>query len=210
MSMDKSVESQHLIRNKYMLYAFYLISSLGLTTVGAFLGAELYIGELPLLIMFFGVLLWFIIANGLMKKIAFYSFCFIEGVFLTPLIESFLETNAEAFPCAIGATLLITIIALIVGYKMNDLSFLRTALVVSLLGLIITTIISWFIYIPFLVQIGAILFSVYIAYDMNAYKLELNYTKGQISDDNVLGHVMNQYLNIINLFIRILNLLNDR
>ena len=93
---------------------------------------------------------------------------------------------------------------------MNDLSFLRTALMVSLLGLIITTIISWFIYIPFLVQIGAILFSVYIAYDMNAYKLELNYTKGQISDDNVLGHVMNQYLNIVNLFIRILNLLNDR
>lgn len=198
--------NESLISNKYKLYSIYLLLALFLTTIGAFVGKGLVMNEVVLLILFFVSLVAFMFATGKMKKMLFFLFCFIEGVTLAPLITIYAAIDGQAISHAIFSTVIITGVALFVGYRAKNISFMGLGLFASLLGLIILNIVSFFVAIPFLAQIGAIIFSIYIAYDINQYKLMLECSNGNIEDDDVLNQVMNQYLNIVNLFLKILRI----
>ena len=53
-----------------------------------------------------------------------------------------------------------------------------------------------------------LLFSAYIAYNINGFKRRLNY-KGQMPAEEITDHVLSQYLDIINLFLDVLRVMDQ-
>lgn len=198
-----------LIRKNYGLYSIYLLLALVLTTIGVFIGQVIYMNQIVLFILFFASMFAFVGTKGEVKKVMFFLFCLIEGLFISPMVSYYLALNPLVISQAMIGTVIVTTVALFVGYRVKDLSFLSFALFAALIGYLVLMIIGCFIPMPFLSQIGAILFSIYIAYDINAYKRVLLQTNGDVGQDVVLTQVMNQYLNIINLFLKLIRIFSE-
>ena len=156
------------------------------------------------------LMLLFIFSQGTLKQILFYVFCFGEGLFLAPLISFYLMTDPEVISQTLILTTIITTISSWVGLRAKNLSGMGMFLFFGLLGYIGASIFSIFTPIPFLVQIGVALFTCYIAYDLNHFKRHVQATNGLLTQEQILDHVMNQFMNILNLFIKLLSLLGER
>lgn len=189
--------------NSYKKFASYLMLSLILTIVGAYFGGMIETKS-TVFSMIISILLivMFSMAKGVLKRILFAIFCFGEGLTLAPLLSYY--TDIELYKC-LFLTFLITVVFLIIGYKSKDLGFLGKILFIALIGLLLYQIGAIFITLPSIALLAVILFSLYIAYDINVFKKRVQ--RGIVSDDEVLSHVMNIYLDIINLFIFLLDLL---
>lgn len=189
--------------NSYKKFASYLMLSLLLTIVGAYFGGNIQIKAtmmsfiVPLLLI-----VMFSMAKGVFKKIFFAIFCFGEGLTLAPILSFY--TEVELYKCLL-LTFMITVVFLIIGYKSKDLGSLGKVLFIALIGLLLYQIVAIFITLPSIAILAVILFSLYIAYDINLFKKRAQ--RGLISDDEVLTHVMNIYLDIINLFMYLLELI---
>lgn len=189
--------------NSYKKFASYLMLSLLLTIVGAYFGGNIQIKAtmmsfiVPLLLI-----VMFSMAKGVFKKIFFAVFCFGEGLTLAPILNFY--TDVELYKCLL-LTFMITVVFLIIGYKSKDLGSLGKVLFIALIGLLLYQIVAIFITLPSIAILAVILFSLYIAYDINLFKKRAQ--RGLISDDEVLTHVMNIYLDIINLFMYLLELI---
>lgn len=187
-------------------YLFYLVISLALTTIGAFIG-----GYLPIVskyialyaILSFVVLFIFIFSRDKTKKISFYVFSFVEGLTLSPIIA--LYTKTSLFGCIL-ITLITVCIFSVIGMKMRDLSFLGGILFILLLAGLIYSIVALFIPLPALSLLFIVLFCGYVMYDINVFK-RVSYK--DMDDDEILSYVMDIYLDIINIFIEILRLVCD-
>lgn len=177
--------------------------SLILTIIGAYFGGMIET-KVTVLSAIIPILLIFIfsMSKGVFKKIFFTIFCFGEGLTLAPILSFY--TEVELYKC-LFLTFLITVVFLIIGYKSKDLGFLGKILFIALIGLLLYQIVAIFITLPSIALLAVILFSLYIAYDINLFKKRAR--RGIISDDEVLTHVMNIYLDIINLFIYLLDLI---
>lgn len=189
----------------YKKFSFYLMLSLLLTTVGAYCGGliETRVTILHIVIPII-LIIAFSMAKGTLKKVFFAIFCFGEGFTLAPILSFYTETSL--FQCMI-LTFLITAMFVVIGYKAKDLGNLGKFLFMALIGFIIYQMIGLFINLPSLAILGVILFSLYIAFDINMFKRKVQY--GYVSEDDIISSVMNIYLDIINLFLYLLRLLKD-
>lgn len=191
------------MKESYLKFSNYLIFSLILTIVGAAVGSQMnpsYIKGFALL--GFVIIIAFMFAKGALKKILFILFCFGEGFVLAPIVHYYSETDLVG--CLI-LTMLITITMIIVGYKAKNLSFMGNILLILLFGLCFYSIIGIFFNLPSIALLGVLLFSAYIAYDINNFKRVA--ISRRLSSDEILNYVMDLYLDILNLFLQLLKLL---
>ena len=144
-----------------------------------------------------------------------YIFFFVDGITLFPVVAYYIGTEGVPYVVSIFTlTIIISGALALYGYfTKNDLTSWGGILFAGLLALLVVTIINLFLHnnvfgliISF---IGVILFCLYIMYDMN--KLKNYILAGRITETNDLTwHVINLYLDIVNLFLRLLRLLNRR
>lgn len=195
-----------MIQKMYGKYSAYLITSLLLTTVGCLLGMK-FAPNLNPLVLGIGslvLMLGFLFSKGAIKESLFWLFCFGEGLMLSPLIAVMAEIDITLILQALFATTGIVTVFLLLGLWVKDLSWLGVFLFYGLLTAVLVSIASFFFAIPDLWYLGIALFSLYVSYDINRFKNRLIQAEGNLSHDEILGHVMSQYLNILNLFIRLL------
>ena len=133
----------------------------------------------------------------------FCVFCISQGLLLTPIVNSY-SSNLLIYVFVI--TFIITCVFGLIGFIVKDLSFLGNILLGILAIFCVYGIASIFISLPSLSIIGVVLFSVYIAYDFNKFKLEANI---EMSSDDILDHVIDMYLDILNLILELIELLGD-
>lgn len=194
-------------KQAYNKYYLYLCISLIVTILGAIIGEnfliETILGVNPVieLIIVVGSLLLVSFTKGIVKKIMFYIFCFIEGLFLSPLLLFYTSTSLIT---AIGLTLVVTIIGSFIGYKIKLKSSFGKYLFVALISVLIYSIAGIFIQLPAINLIIMILFSLYIVYDSNMFMESAR--RYALSNDDIIDFVINMYLNILNIFISILRL----
>lgn len=195
-------------KQAYSRYCLYLSLSLILTIIGAFIG-EKFLMETILnmnifieLIIVIGSLLLVSYSKNNVKKIMFAVFCFVEGLFLSPLLMIYTSTSLIT---AIGLTLVVTIICSVIGSKVTLKESFGKYLFIVLICVLIYTMVSLFIPLPSINLIIMILFSLYIVYDMNVFISLVRYN--YISNDDIINSVIQMYLNILNLLITILDII---
>ena len=137
-------------------------------------------------------------------------FVALTGVTLAPILiiyEKLAGVGTIAAALALTATIFLTLTAY-VRYSGKDFSWMGGFLWMGLFGLIIVGVLSIFLPMPnvnyWTSWFGAVLFSGWILYDTSAV------TRQYYQDDNVVGAVINLYLDILNLFLYILRILGDR
>ena len=120
------------------------------------------------------------------------------------------EWQNVVFQAMIGTTLAVIIAGLIVALIPTDFSFLGTFLWISLLALIFMEILNVFVFKSERRRLlysyaGVVIFSLYLIYDFNA--LEKAIARGDNSWGTAVDIAVNLYLDIINLFLDLLEIL---
>lgn len=189
-----------------------LAASLIPTAIGAYLGMAInfaatgWIGFLILLAATFGVSYGIQKASSGVAMTLLFGFTFLMGMFLSTILQFALNS-------ANGGSLVVTAAAMTFGVFVimsmigattkKDLSGMGSFLFVGLILLIIGGLANIFFQIPLLSLVlsgvGALLFSLYILFDINNI----------VQHDNVnpIQATLSLYLNIINLFMSLLNIL---
>ena len=193
----------------YKKFSLYLMSSLLLTMLGACLGTYQEINLNPsfikgTLVLSLVLVIAFLFSKGKLKKILFFIFSFGEGLTLSIIL---LYTSAVNLMACMILVVLITAVFLIIGIKVKSLRFMGGFLFASLLGLLVYQVIAMFIPLPSLALLGVFLFSLYIAFDINMFKIHVQ--SGVISDDDIINHAMSIYLDILNLLLNLLKIISD-
>lgn len=182
------------------------------TGVGAYLGMQMGFGGLGLM----GFLAMFALMIGIGYVIrkappaigvgALFIFTFVMGIMLSVGISLALGMQNGANIVVTAAAMTVgtfTITSLIGATTKSDLSGLSGFLTAGTIVLIIACIASFFFHTPLLVLaisgVAVILFSVYTIYDTNQI------VNG--GETNVIAATLNLYLNIINIFQSLLNIL---
>lgn len=144
-----------------------------------------------------------------------YLFTFIDGILMSPVISYYVgDMGAEMVINVLLATAIIFGGLAFVANRSESGRFLRwgPVLFISLIALLIISIINIFIdgtvFNIVISIIGIVIFSGYILYDVSLIKSEIEY--GGINDRNDLSiHVLNLYLDFINIFIDLLRLVKE-
>jgi len=145
------------------------------------------------------------------KYMVFTLFSFIEAFFLHIILSIYSDETIEfAFYSTIAIFVSLFIFGLIVVYLGYDLSWLGLLLFMSLFILIITQLIFMFIgnyetYKKVFAVISLTIFVLYIIYDTNKILLKYNNT----TDYCIIG-ALDYYLDILNIFIDLLRLSDDK
>ncbi|MCM3023856.1 Bax inhibitor-1/YccA family protein [Heyndrickxia ginsengihumi] len=187
------------------------IVSLLIATVG------LYVGQyIPPIMMFpLAVLELILIISAFWirksKSVGYtfvYVFTFISGITTFPIVSHYVSiAGAQVVLLAFASTFgIFAVMGIIGAITKKDLSFLSTFLLVALLALVFISLFN--IFSPLnsggllaFSAIGSIVFSLYIMYDFNQMK------QHRISEEMVPLLALNLYLDFINLFTYILQLL---
>ena len=196
-------------KSAYKVYSLYLIWTLVLTLIGSVVGTFLPIGNGFLI--GYGIVSLFLsialaLSEGKTKKILLNIFCFGEGLFLSPLANWF---SPNLLVYALMVTVFITILAMIVGSKIKYSKKFGQILYTILWVGFIYTLLCMFFPLPAFSILFVILFTAYIAYDISLFKEEVKNYNGELSTDEIIDHVTMMYLNILNLFLRILEFLAE-
>lgn len=144
----------------------------------------------------------------------FLAFCALQGISLSPIL--YVYTGASVAYIFMVACAMFTAMALYGWFTDSDLSSMRSLLMMGLFGLLIAGFINLFVqsamFSTVLSVIGVGIFTLLIAYDVQNLKKYSQY--GVTSPDDMgkfalLGAV-SLYLNLINLFIRLLQLFGQK
>lgn len=192
------------MNKNYLRYCMYLILSLILTTIGAGIGVHININYKVLLVLSIVLILIFMFAKGIVKQFAFIIFCFGEGLCLSPIVYSI--SNTSLMLC-LGLTTLIVGICMIIGLISKDLSGWQNYLFVVLTVIVLYGIVGIFITLPNIAWIIILVFALYVCFDMNCFKLDSR--NRTMSNDEILDHVMNMYLDILNILIELIKIFGD-
>ena len=195
----------------YTKYATLLISSLLLTVVGCIVGdlfAIYLMNPFITLLVSIGLLIGIRFVKGPLKRGLFFSFSFLEGVSLTPIISYYLAVDSSTLVSAVTVTTIVVGVFLVLGMKAKNLSAWGRFLFAGLIGVLVFSLIELFfgLFIPISLYLGIAVFSGYISYNINTFKRRLDF-QGGMALDEVTDYVVSQYLNIINLFLDILRLM---
>lgn len=135
-----------------------------------------------------------------------FLFTFVMGFSISLVILSYLATPDGILLVgkAFAITILLFFVMGMIGAKTNkDLSSMGAFLFAALIALIIAMIVNWFVQSTMmsfiLSSIGAVIFSLFIMYDINRI------VKGRV--DSVVQATVQLYIDFINLFLNILNIL---
>ena len=194
------------MNKNYINYFKWLLFSLLLTIGGCIGGNLIHIPEnlyKATLILDLLLIILFMFSKGNIKKIMFCVFCTAQGFLLTPIVNYY---SNDLLIKVFIITFIITLAFGLIGFITKDLSFLGGILLSILTIFCIYGVVSLFISLPSSALIGVLLFSGYISYDFNKFKLE---TKYEMDNEDILDHVMNMYLDILNLILQLIELLGD-
>jgi modulator of FtsH protease len=143
-----------------------------------------------------------------LNLILLFAFATFEGMLLGGILEAYLARGLGLLVLnAASATGLVTLVAGGYGYATKrDLSGLGSYLFIGLLVLIGASIIGLFLHLAFL-QIaiaagGALLFTAFLVFDLNRIA-----RAGQVSQGDTILMAVSVYLDIVNLFLFLLELL---
>lgn len=206
------VETNKVLRNTYLMLGLTMIP----TVIGAFIGVSLnfafmaaspMLSVVVLLAVLFG-LNWAIAANrnNALGVALLLVMTFLLGVMLGPILQRALHfrNGAQLIGMAAGGTSVIFMtLANVAAVTKKDFSFLGKFLVVGLVLLIIASIANAIFQVPSvhlaLASIGVLIFSGFILYDVSRVVTggETNYVMATLAI----------YLDIYNLFVRLLQLL---
>ena len=160
------------------------------------------------------VLLYIMIKSSLsysQKYMVFTLFSLIEAFFLHIILSTYSDETIEfAFYSTIAIFISLFIFGLVVVYLGYDLGWLGLILFMSLFILIITQLIFMFMgnyetYQKVFAVISLTIFMLYIIYDTNKILLKYNNT----NDYCIIG-ALDYYLDVINIFIDLLRLSDDK
>lgn len=194
-------------------YKFFAASVL-FATIGAYIGMG-FVSYMTMPVFIGLVVAEFILLFGLMflkskpvvNVILLFAFTFVTGVTLVPLLARVLGLAGGA-SIVTQALLMTTIIFGVMSFfalkTTKDLANMGKILFVALIVIVIASLINLFLGNP-LIQViisavGAILFSLYIAYDTQ------NIIRGRY--DSPIMAAISLYLDVLNLFISLLQLLS--
>lgn len=194
-------------------YKFFAASVL-FATIGAYIGMGFvsYMTKgvfFGLVIVEFALLLGliFLKSKPIVNVMLLFAFTFITGVTLVPLLASVLGLQGGASIVA-QALLMTTIIFGVMSFfalkTTKDLANMGKMLFVALVVIVIASLVNIFLGNPLLqviiAAVGAIVFSLYIAYDTQ------NIIRGRY--DSPIMAAISLYLDVLNLFISLLQLLS--
>ena len=152
----------------------------------------------------------FIRMNGAFGWLFLVAFVSVTGLSLAPILiiyERFAGSGTIAAALGLTAAIFVTLSAY-VRYTGKDFSYLGGFLWMATIGLMVTGLLLWFWPNENIAYwkacIGALIFCGWILFDTSAV------TRQYYRDNNVVGAVLNLYLDIINLFIFLLQILGDR
>ncbi len=193
------------------LRATYMYVFLGilLATIGAGIGLMMYKNITGLIFFLlvaleFGVLFWFIFKKSLLS---YNVFTFLTGLTLAPLLGYLIISGQTSviFQALLGTAIVVGGLTAYTLTTKNDFMKYSTIMFWILLALVIVSFINILIGSSLLALviswISIIVFSIYIIIDTQ----EVLYT-----DIEPLDAAMNLYLDIINIFVSLLNILSDR
>lgn len=210
--IEKEYSENTLVNFVKQTYKFFGASLL-FATIGAYIGMGfahlitqgVYIGifvlEIALLI---GLI--FLKEKPVINVIMLFSFTFVTGVALVPLLASILQLPSGVNIVA-QALLMTTIIFGVMSFfalkTKKDLASMGKMLFIALIVIVIASLVNLFLGNPILqvaiAGVGAILFSVYIAYDTQ------NIIRGRY--DSPIMAAISLYLDVYNLFVSLLQIL---
>lgn len=188
---------------------FHFMCMWVLTTVGLFFGSLLP-PTFMLLISVFTILLLimtFVVRKNYTVHKILYSLPFLIGITLFWSTQFYIDQLGEmlVFAVFIG-TVVIFILLAIIGMCLPNISVIAHQLLGALIVVIVFTILFNFITIGntvllILAAFTVLIFSIYTIYDFNRIKHQ------QVNEDEVIGMALNLYLNFINLFLNILEVI---
>lgn len=144
-----------------------------------------------------------------------YLFTFIDGILMSPIIRYYVGSmGTDVVISILLATAAIFGGLAFVANRSESGKFLRLGpiLLIALIVLLIMSVINIFIngsmYNIIISIFGIVIFSGYILYDVSLIKSEIDY--GGINDrDDLSIHVLNLYLDFINIFLDLLRLIKE-
>ena len=140
-----------------------------------------------------------------------YLFTFIQGVLIYPTINYYLYDLGIGMVISIFIATIFIFASLTIYAKNNESSSVLNygkVLTFALLGMIISSIVNIFLGSSILSIIvsalGVLIFSIYVVYDINLVKRDIQYSIINDKDDLSI-HVLNLYIDFINLLLDLLN-----
>ena len=190
------------------LLAFAFVFTCAGVVVGSRLGPGTYLlGLIGSLVLVFTLMA--VRDKSPINLVLLYAFATFEGLFIGPLLDSFIGCGMGSIVLdAAAGTAGIALLAGMYGYTTKrDLSGLGSILFIGLIGVVVTSLIGFFLQLAFLSVIISMvvvaLFSGYIIYDMN----RLARTKYATEGDAIMFTV-GLYLDLLNIFLALLQLLS--
>jgi modulator of FtsH protease len=207
-----AAEQNQVLRNTYLMLGLTMIP----TVIGAFIGMSLNLAILaqhPIIgsLVMFAVMMGLLFAvsslrNSVWGIAAMFGFTFVAGVFLGPILQHALHfsNGAQLVGLAAGGTGLIFFsLATYATVSKKDFSFMGKFLFIGVIMLLIASLANLFFQVPVLSlaisAIAILIFSAYILFDIS-----------QIihgGETNYLMATVTLYLDIYNIFVKLLNLL---
>lgn len=204
--------TKKLIRNAYIKYALFILSSFILTFLGSSL-IQLHIVDLTsscnlIMLLSLIVIILFIFTKNTLKKVMFWVYSLIQGLMLGCVFYKLNVNNPNSITSSLAITILITAVSMLIGFICRDLSRFKDILINIVFLIFIYLIISLFLKLPAVSIIIIIVFTLMVIVDFNIFKIAVRETNGEISNDDILEHVMEMYLNILNILLEVLDLSN--
>jgi len=208
--IDRAVtaERSSLLGKVLALLGFAFVFTCAGVVIGSALGPGSYmIGLIGSLVLVFTLMA--VREKSPINLILLYAFATFEGLLLGPILDFFLAQGMGNIVLdAAAGTGGIALLAGMYGYtSKRDMTRLGGILFVGLLGVILTSIIGFFLHLPGLYVVISMvivaLFSGYIIYDLN----RLARTKYATEGDAIMFTV-GLYLDMLNIFIALLQLLS--
>src|SRR5215468_5905015 len=209
----EAVAPNKVLRNTYWLLALSMLP----TIVGAYVGMAINFAGVyathpiaaPLLMFAAMIGALFVVAalrNSAWGVAAVFGFTFISGLMLAPMlsIAAGLRNGGQLVALAGGMTAAVFfVMATIATVTKRDFSFLGKFLFVGLILLVIASLANLFFQIPALAvtisAVGVLIFSAYLLYDVS------DIVRG--GETNYIMATIRLFLDILNLFVNLLNLL---
>ena len=203
-----TAERSSLLGKVLALLSFAFIFTCAGVLVGTALGPGSYLlGLIGSLVLVFSLMA--LREKSPINLVLLYAFATFEGIFIGPLLDSFISRGMGGIVLnAAAGTAGIALLAGMYGYTTKrDLSGLGGILFVGLIGVVLTSVIGFFLHLPGLYVVISMVvvavFSGYIIYDMN----RLARTKYATEGDAIMFTV-GIYLDLLNIFMALLQLLS--
>ncbi|MGL5314674.1 MAG: Bax inhibitor-1/YccA family protein [Peptostreptococcaceae bacterium] len=201
----------------------YLAISVLFMFIGFFIGQNfipesvVYVGNFIMIAFMIGLLILAICSRKEVIPLRFsmnfvYAFAFIDGILMYPILQLYIGDLGPSIvmDILIGTIILFAVLSFI-SYKKQPGHYLGMGrmLFTGLIILLVLTIISVFLggklFNIGISILGILIFSGYILYDISLIKSEIN--NGSLVDkDDLSIHVLNLYLDFVNVFIDLLRL----